>query len=235
MRGAWFDLQFRWGCAAALAAAGALVSGCSSDPGGPTAPTAPTSPGMWSSVTSGLPSWFSSAPPPPARPGTPAAAAPTIRVDEDCPVVQVRTGAATLAIALRAEQPSPQDLRYQLSFTDTARQCAIVGTDLRMRVGVQGRVVIGPAGAPTQVEVPLRYAVVREGVAPRTITTKFRRFPVPMGPGATNVLFTDIEEDLTFPIPSQKEIEAYVVYVGFDDLGDRDRRPAPKKSAPRAQ
>ena len=65
-----------------------------------------------------------------------------------------------------------------------------------MRVGVQGRVIAGPAGAPSQVEVPLRYAVVKEGVDPKTITTKFRRFPVAVAPGTANVVFTDIEEDL---------------------------------------
>src|SRR5438034_334128 len=84
--------------------------------------------------------------------------------------------------------------------------------------------------APTQ-------AAVRGGVTPKTITTKFRRFPVAVAPGATNVVFTDIEEDLSFPIPSPAELEAYVVYVGFDDFGDRDERrpPAAKKAAPRAK
>ena len=147
------------------------------------------------------------------------------------------SGASTLAVAAKADQPTAQDLRYQLTFTQTARQCAIVGASLRMRVGVQGRVIAGPAGVPTQVDVPVRYAVVREGVTPRTITTKFRRFPVAVSPGATNVVFTDIEEDLSFPIPSPAELEAYVVYVGFDDFGDRDERrpPAAKKAAPRAK
>jgi hypothetical protein len=102
-----------------------------------------------------------------------------------------------------------------------------------MRVGVQGRVIVGPAGAPNQVDVPLRYAVVREGVDPKTIVSKFRRVPVALPPGATNVAFTDIEEDLRFPMPGRAELEAYVVYIGFDDTGDRNRPPVPKKSAPK--
>ena len=53
-------------------------------------------------------------------------------------------------------------------------------------------------------------------------------------PGETNVIFSDIEEDLSFSLPASAEFDAYVVYVGFDDVGDRnERRPAPKKSAPR--
>jgi hypothetical protein len=101
-----------------------------------------------------------------------------------------------------------------------------------MRVGVQGRVIVGPAGAPNQVDVPLRYAVVREGVEPKTIVSKFRRVPVSLG-GATNVMFTDIEEDLRFPMPSHAELEAYVVYIGFDEAGDRNRPPPAKKAAPK--
>ena len=94
-----------------------------------------------------------------------------------------------------------------------------------------------PGGRSGQVDVPLRYAVVREGVDPKTIVTKFRRFPVPMPPGETNVAFTDIEEDLSFPLPSLNELQAYVVYVGFDDVGDRSaasRSPRKKKLPARA-
>ena len=94
---------------------------------------------------------------------------------------------------------------------------------VRMRVGVQGRVVVGPAGAPPQVDVPIRYAVVQEGVQPKTIVTKFRRVPVALPPGS-HVIFTDIEDDLSFPMPPRDELQTYVVYVGFDDAGDR--RPA---------
>jgi hypothetical protein len=57
---------------------------------------------------------------------------------------------------------------------------------------------------------------------------------VALAPGTPNVLFTDIEEDLSFPIPSTVDLDAYVVYIGFDDQGDRtERRPPAKKSAPR--
>jgi len=165
-----------------------------------------------------------------------AAAESPPSMDTDCPTVDIRQGASTLAIAAKTQQPTASDLRYQLTFTQLARQCALNGPVIRIRVGVQGRVLVGPAGAPNEVSVPVRYAVVQEGVEPKTITTKFRRFPVAIPPGQTNVGFTDIEEDLSFPMPSRTALEAYVVYVGFDDIGDRNQRQAPpkktKKSAP---
>ena len=225
------ELQLRGGCVAVLLTLGALLAGCSSDPA---SPASPASSSWFPSLSGSFPGFTSSpAPTQAAVPGGP----PLPSVEDDCPTVQIRGGASTLAVAAKADQPTAQDLRYQLTFTQTARQCAIVGASLRMRVGVQGRVIAGPAGVPSQVDVPVRYAVVREGVTPNTITTKFRRFPVAVAPGATNVVFTDIEEDLSFPIPSPAELEAYVVYVGFDDFGDRDERrpPAAKKAAPRAK
>jgi hypothetical protein len=161
-----------------------------------------------------------------------AAAQPTT-IDENCPPADIRQGASTLAIATKTQQATGSDLRYQLSITQLARQCALEGPEIRMRVGVQGRVIVGPAGAPNQVDVPLRYAVVREGVDPKTIVSKFRRIPVALPPGATNVSFTDIEENLRFPMPAPAELEAYVVYIGFDDAGDRNRPPPAKKSAPK--
>ena len=165
-----------------------------------------------------------------------AAAEPLPSVDTDCPTVDIRQGASTLAIAAKTQMPTANDLRYQLSLTQLARQCALDGPMMRMRVGVQGRVIVGPAGAPNQVTVPIRYAVVQEGVEPKTIVTKFRRFPVTVPPGATNVTFTDIEEDLSFPVPARNALEAYVVYIGFDDAGDHnDRRPPAKKATPKVK
>jgi hypothetical protein len=97
-----------------------------------------------------------------------------------------------------------------------------------MKVGVQGRVVVGPAGAPDQVEVPIRFAVVREGVEPKTITTKLKRLIVTIPPGAPNTEFTDIDDDLNFPLPSRAELDSYVLYIGYDSLAGSEKKPAPK-------
>ena len=149
----------------------------------------------------------------------------------DCPSIDVRTGAGTLAVAAKSQAPTANDLRYQLTFSEMARQCFSDGGIVRIRAGVQGRVVVGPAGAPPQVSVPIRYAVVQEGVTPKTIVTKFRRIGVSVPPGDINVVFTDIEEDLSFPMPPIHQLQAYVVYVGFDDIAET--RPASKRKAPK--
>jgi hypothetical protein len=69
----------------------------------------------------------------------------------------------------------------------------------------------------------LRYALVREGVEPKTIWTQLHRVPIDIPPGQTNVPFMHIEEQLAFPLPSRRELAAYVIYVGFDPQGVVER------------
>jgi hypothetical protein len=204
---------------AAVLGGAAIVAGCST--------------GSLPSLTGSLPGWFSRSGGSPAAEAQAQAVAVGGKVlDEDCPGVDVRTGAGTLAVAAKPKEPTANDLRYQLTFIELARQCVVDGAGtVRMRVGVQGRAVVGPAGAPPQVTAPIRYAVVQEGVQPKTIVTKFRRVPIALASGSA--VFTDIEDDLSFPMPPIDLLQRYVVYVGFDDAGDRSQAPA--KKVPKAK
>jgi len=205
--------------ALALAGGALLLSGCSS--------ISSIDGGDDPSFSSRVASLFASAKPGVTQPKSPTPSAPEI----DCPGVDIRTGASTLNIAAKTEAATAGDLRYQVSFGQTARECSVQGSALNIKVGVQGRVILGPMGGPGQVDVPLRYAVVREGVQPKTIITKFKRIPVIVPPEQTHVQFVDIEEGLTFPMPSGSDLDAYVIYVGFDELGDKNEKKPPAKSA----
>jgi hypothetical protein len=194
------------------------------------------------SATSSFPSFsnpFSSSTPAPTQvaatpattPAAPAApAAPTFD-QQDCPTVDIRAGAGTMSVAGQSGDTSATGVRYQLSFDRLARQCTLVGTTLVMKVGVQGRIVVGPSGGPGQVEVPLRYAVVKEGPEPKVIVSKFKRFAAAVTSEQTSE-FSDVQDDLSFPLPSSKDLDAYVVYVGFDELGDASEKKPAKKPAP---
>ena len=98
---------------------------------------------------------------------------------------------------------------------------------MTMKVGVQGRVLLGPAGGPGRVDVPLRVAVVEEGTNPKPIVSKLYRLAVDVPPGQTTVPFVHVEQDLTFPMPRAAALDNYVVYVGFDP---RPRRRSPSAS-----
>jgi hypothetical protein len=145
--------------------------------------------------------------------------------DIDCPVVDVRQGASTLAVYGAGEQAAT-NIRYQGTIGEYARECAVVGSNLNIKVGVQGRVILGPLGQPGTLDVPMRIALVQEGAAPKTIWTRLYKVPVTVPAGDSNVPFVQVEENLTVPKPSASDLASYVVYVGFDQkaLNERPQR-----------
>jgi hypothetical protein len=153
------------------------------------------------------------------------------QADVNCPAVDVRRGASTLPIGPTGDKTA-LTLRYQADFTREARECTVVGGNMVMRVGIEGRVIVGPAGGPGQVDVPLRLAVVEETPSGGThpILTKFILIPVVVGPGQGNVTFSHIEEGITFPLPTPAaQLDDYLIYVGFDPVAAETRaKPAPK-------
>jgi hypothetical protein len=155
--------------------------------------------------------------------------------DVDCPPVDIRTGASTYSVGDKGGEPTPTTLRYQATIAQTARECAVLGAAMTIKVGIQGRIILGPTGGPGQIEVPIRVALVQEGVEPKTIWTKFYRVPVTIAPGQTNVPFVHVEEDMTFPTPKPADLDAYVVYVGFDSIGAKEQPRKPKTKPARAR
>jgi hypothetical protein len=132
-------------------------------------------------------------------------------------------------------EPSALALRYQVTIIRTARECQDTAVVMTMKVGIEGRVITGPAGGPGTVDVPLRLAVVQEGINPKTILSKFVREQVTIANAVDRVTFTHIDPEISFPMPQPAaHIDAYVVYVGFDPLGaQQDKRKPAAKPKPR--
>ena len=159
--------------------------------------------------------------------------------DVDCPFIDIRQGASTLILP-----PPPPDgsneamaLKYQGSFVRAARECAVSHGQMVMKVGIQGRVIVGPAGGPGHVDVPLRIAVVdTPSSGTKVIATKFIQIPLDItnDDGAN---FSHIEEGLSFPLPVPvSELDNYVVYIGFDQFSAQSSKPAPApKKPPKAE
>jgi hypothetical protein len=100
-----------------------------------------------------------------------ASAAPNatgVDPSEDCPGVDVRAGASTMQLNAPGQDATAVTVRYQVTIARTARECIVRGTNLTVKVGVLGRIILGPAGVPGQLEIPLRIALVQEGPEPKT-------------------------------------------------------------------
>jgi hypothetical protein len=145
----------------------------------------------------------------------PAPGQPAADDDVDCPQVTVRAGASTFAVGANGKPAVGNDVRYQATITKMARECIRNGSEITARIGIQGRVIAGPAGAPTSVDVPLRVAVVQGGVGEKVIASKAYRTTVEMSEGGS-VPFTFVAEDLSYPMPSAAVADSYIFYVGFD-------------------
>lgn len=143
------------------------------------------------------------------------AAPPPVDNELSCPPVSIRAGAATYAVAAAGKQPIGNDLRFQATITRTARDCTKTGDQITARIGIQGRVIAGPAGNPPTVEIPLRVAVVQGGVQEKTIATKVYRTTVSMADG-DSVPFSLVAEDMVYPVPQGADGDSYIFYIGFD-------------------
>ncbi len=107
---------------------------------------------------------------------------PSVSADEDCPGATIRQGAG--AWAQNAGQ-GPTNIRYQANIVQIARECALLGDTMTIKVGVEGRVLVGPKGGAGNVTVPLRIALVQEGPQPRPVISKFYAVNVNVPQGAT--------------------------------------------------
>ncbi len=163
------------------------------------------------------------------KPEQPAEAAAPGEGETDltCPPVSIRAGASTYAVAAPGKQPVGNDLRVQATITRTARDCTKNGDQITARIGIQGRVIAGPAGAPSTLEIPLRVAVVQGGVQEKTIATKVYRTTVSMSEDG-NVPFALVAEDMVYPVPLGATGDSYIFYIGFDPQA---LKPEPKPKA----
>jgi hypothetical protein len=154
----------------------------------------------------------------PAQQGAPATGGPPVDATEglSCPMVSIRAGASTYAVAAPGKQAVGNDVRFQATITKTARECSLNGGEITARVGIQGRVIAGAAGAPATVEIPMRIAVVQGGINEKVIATKAYRTTVQMTEEGS-VPFTLVAEDMVYPVPPPgNNADAYVFYIGFD-------------------
>jgi len=161
----------------------------------------------------------------------PAQTAPTNEPEDElnCPPVGIRAGASTYAVAAPGKQAVGNDVRFQVTITKTARDCTKANGEITARIGIQGRVIVGPAGAPPSIEVPIRVAVVQGGIGEKVIATKAYKTTVALD-GEENAPFTLVADDVVYPVPSGAAADSYIFYIGFDpQLVSQEKPKAAKK------
>lgn len=189
-----------------------LMEGCSSLPGGNTLANLV----MFNSTTK-----------PPAS--SPPGEAP---IDVQCPQIEVKDGTSAVRVYAGADQ-SNANLRYQFSLGDTARECQLADGKLNIKVGVAGRVLTGPAGAPSSFTVPVRVVIRRESDAQPAVSQLYRvAATIPTGDTETD--FTVVSDPLTVPFLHPDADRDYTILVGFDQGAAPEKAKAPVKGRKRS-
>jgi len=129
-----------------------------------------------------------------------------------CPAVRIRSGTETLRTFPKgADKENADNIRYQITITDAARECEYVGQSLRIKVGAKGRVITGPKGKAGNVTMPIRVAVV---VGQETVYSKLHRPVQTIAEGSNGATFTFVDDQLVIPAPSKTNVR---IYLGFDE------------------
>ena len=163
------------------------------------------------------------------KPEEPPPAAPSDdpQPDNNCPPVGIRAGASTYVVGTPGKDAVGNDVRFQVTITKTARECVKAGSEITAHIGIQGRIIAGPAGAPPTVEVPIRIAVVQSGVGEKVIATKAYRTTVQMTEDGV-APYSFVADDLVYPAPVGAAGDQYVFYIGFDPtLVSPEAKPKP--------
>ncbi len=138
--------------------------------------------------------------------GSPSAPPPgPQKPDEiDCPKVAIADGGAALR-AYGGRTGVPEALRHQISIVDVARECLVQADgSIIVRVGVEGRALIGPAGGAGRFDAPVRI-VVKSG--DRVLAARAQRAAVTIPAGELQASFVVVEDRIVVPPATEFDIE----------------------------
>jgi hypothetical protein len=128
--------------------------------------------------------------------------------DVPCPQVDVAEGGAALTAYGGGRVGQTNALRNQISLSHFARECRPQADgSVVVKVGVQGRALLGPAGSPGSFASPVHFTVK---VGDRIIATRVQPVTVTVPAGQTQGTFTAIQDGLVVPKQDASEFEIEV-------------------------
>lgn len=127
-----------------------------------------------------------------------------------CPAIKVIPGGQAIFNFGSSRTRNAQDLHYQAVIDKQTRNCVVSTGLITVNMGAEGRVILGPKGTETLVNVPLRFAVERNGTA---VFSEKYLIPVKIVPPATSASFSKVLNNVAIPYLGGENI---VIYVGFD-------------------
>jgi hypothetical protein len=121
-----------------------------------------------------------------------------------CPEVDIIDGGAAL------RQMAGGTIRSQISIGQTARECRVNGDQVVVKVGLEGRALLGTGGSPGTYSAPIRI-VIKNG--DKVLVSRLVRQSVTIPANDTQATFTMIEDNMVVPKGDLS------ILVGFDPNG----------------
>jgi hypothetical protein len=131
-----------------------------------------------------------------------------------CPDIMILEG-TEVARFYAGSPPSNSNLRYQYSIEDMARECSVRDDQLVLKIGIEGKVLLGPNGSSGNFSVPVRIAILRRGDQ-SPIASKLYRAATTIAAKQSEESFTIISEPISVPFISDHAEENYTIKVGID-------------------
>jgi len=147
-----------------------------------------------------------------------------------CPSTEIKEGGSNYRVYAGAQ--SSENVRYQYSFGDIARECRVVNGQILIKVGVEGKVLLGPAGQPSSFNVPVFIGVRSEAAGEQMLVSKVYSAAVTIPAGQTQGSFAIISDELAVPFTQENANDDYTVFIGFEGPG---KAPAQRTARARRQ
>lgn len=138
--------------------------------------------------------------------------------DIPCPPLEVEAGRYFVTHHQRGKDDDPRALIYQASLEKWARSCRREGGEVKMTLGVSGRVTPGPAFQGGEIFLPIRvtYQSLDDGNSKAKPETRVLTVPVTLGAGAPAEQWALVEEN--FVVPQGPSIK---VQIALDENAKR--------------
>jgi hypothetical protein len=128
----------------------------------------------------------------------------------ECPPIKVRPGGEALFSYAGGDVGNAQQLRFQAIIEKQSRNCVVSNGKISIKMGVVGRLLLGPKGDISSTNLPLRFAVERDGTA---LFSEKYDIPVSITPPNQSEEFVKVIENVDIPYLGGEQI---TIWVGFD-------------------
>lgn len=128
----------------------------------------------------------------------------------ECPPIQVRAGGEALYGYEGRKVGDPRSLNFQAVIDKQSRNCVVSNGLITVKMGVVGRLLLGPAGSKRDFNLPLRFVVERDQQA---VFSEKYDIPVKVTAPSQSEEFVKVVENVAIPYIGGEEI---IIWVGFD-------------------